>query len=120
MGCSFHAVPYILADFPKPASYAEAQKCHSLRYVAPRMPGSKLKKLKMSFPFLLLLRNRGARLASSQQSSIARTLSRRSGLKDDCGSAQCNSEPPGKMESRALGRTDDRDCLGARYDILIF
>ena len=22
------------------------------------------------------------------------------------------------MESRALGRTDNRDCLGARYDIL--
>ena len=49
---------------------------------------------------------------------MARTLSRRSGLKDDCGSAQCNSEPPGKMESLALGRTDNRDCLGARYDIL--
>jgi hypothetical protein len=50
---------------------------------------------------------------------MARTHSKRSGLKDDCGSAQCNSEPPGKMESRALGRTDNRDCLGARYDILI-
>lgn len=59
-----------------------------------------------------------ARLASSQQSSMARTLSRRSGLKDDCGFVQCKSEPPGKMESRALGRTDNRDCLGARYDIL--
>ena len=62
----------------------------------------------------------GARLASSQQPSMAKTLSRRSGLKDDCGSAQCNSEPPGKMESLALGRTDNRwDCLDdAWYDIL--
>lgn len=59
-----------------------------------------------------------ARLASSQQSSMARTHSKRSGLKDDCGSARCNSEPPGKMESRAFGRTDNRDCLGAWYDIL--
>jgi hypothetical protein len=75
------------------------------------------KKNRMSLPFLL--RNRVGRLASSQQSSMARTLSRRSGLNDDCGSAQCNSEPPGKMESRALGRTDNRDCLGAWwYDIL--
>jgi hypothetical protein len=34
---------------------------------------------------------------------------------------QCNSEPPGKMESLALGRTDNRDCLDlddAWYDIL--
>ncbi len=51
---------------------------------------------------------------------MERTLSRRSGLKDDCGSAQYNSEPPGKMESLALGRTDNRDCLdGAWYDILL-
>lgn len=55
-----------------------------------------------------------ARLASSQQSSIARTHSRRSGLKDDSGSVQCHSEaPPWKIESRARGRAESRDCLGA-------
>ncbi len=52
-------------------------------------------------------------LASSQQSSIARTHSRISGLNDDgCELSRCKSEPPGKIESRALGRVDSRDCLG--------
>ena len=51
-------------------------------------------------------------LASSQQSSMARTLSRRSGLNDGCEPSRCNSEPPGKIDSRALGRADSRDFLG--------
>jgi hypothetical protein len=107
----------ILADYPTRASYAEGRKCLSSKSAAPRMPDGggvyinrAVKKRSGG--------NKKTRLTSSQQSSMAKTLSRRSGLKDDWESAQCHSEPPGKIESRVVGRTDVRDCLcGAWYDI---